>query len=118
VYSTVKFRISMKVSLHIKRERQHSNIDLYGTALARGVSSSGDTGSVVSAAFGIRSVFFFKKSGASCWAASEAISPLSCVHTCNMFANMTRKHELVTIRVDGFLYSVRNGLHRTRSRNK
>jgi hypothetical protein len=44
----------------------------------------------------------------------------SCVHTCNMFANMTRDHvrERATLSVDGFLYSVRNGLHRTRSRNK
>jgi hypothetical protein len=45
---------------------------------------------------------------------------LSCFHTCNMFANMAREHvrELVTLRVEGFLYSVRNGLHRTRPRNK
>jgi hypothetical protein len=45
---------------------------------------------------------------------------LSCVHTCDMFANMTRVHvrEHITLSVDGFLYSVRNGLHQTRPRNK
>jgi hypothetical protein len=41
-----------------------------------------------------------------------------------MLANMTDEHirehacEHVTLSVDGFLYSIRNGLHRTRPRNK
>jgi hypothetical protein len=45
---------------------------------------------------------------------------ISCIPACKMFANMTIKHvhEHVTHSVDGFLYSVRYRLYRTRPRNK